>query len=73
LKFIDILVTIETSKEYVKFSINGENGTGSTMLKANDAEKKEDSTILEVDEPVTLSFALRFKYITNCQIFKFIQ
>jgi hypothetical protein len=31
------------------------------MLKANDAEKKEDSTILEVDEPVTLSFALRFE------------
>jgi proliferating cell nuclear antigen len=29
-------------------------------MKANESDKKEESTILEVDEPVTLSFALRY-------------
>jgi len=35
-------ITIETSKESIKFSLNGELGSGSTTLKANDSEKKEE-------------------------------
>lgn len=58
-------MNIETTKEYVKFSINGENGSGSILLKAQDAQRKEDSTIIEVDEPVSLSFAIRYLNLFN--------
>lgn len=59
-------VFIETSKEYVKFSINGENGSGSITLKhRHDPEKKDESVTLEVDEPVNLSFALRYLNLFN--------
>jgi len=54
------LVNIETSKESVKFSINGEHGKGSITLNARDSDKAEDQVTLDVDEPVNLSFALRF-------------
>ena len=37
-----IKVTIETSKERVKFSIDGENGKGSISLNAKDSDKTED-------------------------------
>ena len=59
------LVSIETSKESVIFSVNGEIGAGSVKIKANDSEKPEDRTILEVDEPVNLSFALRYLNLFN--------
>lgn len=59
------IVSIETSKQYIKFSISGEIGGGSTTLRANDSDKKEEQTILEVDEPVTLSFALRYLNLFN--------
>jgi len=58
-------VSIETSKESVIFSVNGEIGAGSVKIKANDSEKPEDRTILEVDEPVNLSFALRYLNLFN--------
>jgi hypothetical protein len=44
----------------VKFSINGEHGKGCITIKANDSDKKEEQCVLEVDEPVNLSFALRY-------------
>ena len=59
------IVQIETSKEAVKFSVNGEIGSGCSTLKHNDSDKKEESTILEVDEPVNLSFALRYLNLFN--------
>lgn len=60
------IVNIETSKEYVKFSINGENGTGNITLKQKyDPEKKDENVTLEVDEPVNLSFALRYLNLFN--------
>ena len=52
-------MTIETSKDSVKFSIMGDNGRGSICLNARDSEKSEEQVILDVDEPVCLSFALR--------------
>jgi len=58
-------VNIETSKESIKFSVSGEIGAGSITIKANDSEKKEEQTILEVDEPVSLSFALRYLNLFN--------
>lgn len=58
-------VTIETSKESIKFSVSGEIGGGSITIKGNENEKKEEQTILEVDEPVSLSFALRYLNLFN--------
>jgi len=58
-------VTIETSKESIKFSVNGEIGGGSVTIKGNESDKKEDQTTLEVDEPVSLSFALRYLNLFN--------
>mmetsp|Transcript_43252 Transcript_43252/g.50087 ORF Transcript_43252/g.50087 Transcript_43252/m.50087 type:complete len:261 (-) Transcript_43252:122-904(-) len=58
-------INIETSKQYIKFSVAGEIGEGSTTLRANQSEKKEEQTILEVDEPVSLSFALRYLNLFN--------
>jgi proliferating cell nuclear antigen len=57
-------MTIETSKEAVKFSINGEHGKGCITVNARDSDKTEEQVQLDVDEPVNLSFALRY-------IFKF--
>ena len=54
-------ITIETSKEHVKFSVVGEIGSGETLIKANEnTEKEDDRVILDIDEPVNLSFALRY-------------
>jgi proliferating cell nuclear antigen len=58
-------VTIETSKESIKFSVNGEIGGGSVTIKGNESDKKEEQTTLEVDEPVSLSFALRYLNLFN--------
>ena len=64
--FINLtIVTLETSKESIKFSVSGEIGGGSITIKGNESEKKDDSTILEVDEPVSLSFALRYLNLFN--------
>lgn len=63
--FLIFLVTIETSKESIKFGVNGEIGGGNIVIKANENEKKEEQTILEVDEPVSLSFALRYLNLFN--------
>ncbi len=61
---------IETTKEAIKFSINGDNCSGSTTIKASQQTMggEEDNTvqtILEVDDPVTSSFALRYLNIFN--------
>merc|ERR1711953_1017168 len=51
---------IKASKEYIKFSVQGDVGTGNVMLKPRDAEKPEDRVSLKVQEPVTANFALRY-------------
>ena len=47
--------------------MNGETASGHTTIKAteNMEEEKAKQTILEVDEPVTSSFALRYLNIFN--------
>jgi len=55
-------VVISATKEGVKFSVNGELGNGNITLRHNtevDA-KPEESTTIEVQEPVSLTFALRY-------------
>ena len=68
-------ITIETSKEHVKFSVVGEIGSGETLIKANEnTEKEDDRVILDIDEPVNLSFALRYllKFNHNINLINYI-
>jgi len=51
---------INASKEGLRFSVQGDVGTGNVMLKPRDAEKQEDKVSLTVHEPVTATFALRY-------------
>jgi hypothetical protein len=41
-------VRIETTKEYVKFSVVGELGSGSTLLRAKESDKEEQRVTLDV-------------------------
>jgi proliferating cell nuclear antigen len=65
LSAISETVQIETGKDAIKFSVNGEIGSGSVTLKSIESDKKEEQVILEVDEPVNLSFSLRFLNFFN--------
>merc|ERR1712110_771094 len=50
--------TIGCSKEGVKFSVNGDLGTGNIMLRQHsDPEKEENNVTIEMEEPVELTFA----------------
>ena len=52
---------ISCQKEGVKFSVTGDLGTGNIMLRPNaSADKEEDQTVIEMEEPVELTFALRY-------------
>jgi proliferating cell nuclear antigen len=52
-------IKIETNKECIKFSITGEVGTGNAVL--NQRETGDENEVsLQVDEPVSLSFAARY-------------
>jgi len=55
-------VVIAATKEGVKFSVKGDLGTGNvTVRPTSDIDTKEDDkTSIELNEPVTLSFALRY-------------
>jgi proliferating cell nuclear antigen len=56
---------VETETDSVKFSVDGEVGKGSVILKETDAEKPEDQTSVKVEEKVKLSFALRYLNMFN--------
>ena len=54
-------VTISATKSGVKFTASGDIGTGSVQLRQNAAaDKKEDAVIIDMSEPVTLTFALKY-------------
>jgi len=54
-------VIIAATKEGVKFSVSGEMQSGSTLLgQHTSTDEKEPSTTVELQEPVTLTFALRY-------------
>lgn len=47
-------------KEGISFSVNGDIGNGSVRLKTRETEKNSDKVVVNVEEPVTLAFALRY-------------
>lgn len=46
-------LTIVTKQDHVQLSVEGQAGSGFIKLTANDSDRKEDMTIIEVEEPVT--------------------
>ena len=52
--------TIACTKEGVRFTVSGSIGTGNVLIRAADTEKEEDRVTIEMEEPVELSFALRY-------------
>jgi proliferating cell nuclear antigen len=52
--------TIAATKEGVKFSVSGDIGTGNVTVRQNAAADKEQQTLIELQEPVSLTFALRY-------------
>lgn len=59
------IVEIETSKEAVKFTVSGDIGNGTITVKHNDNDKDTERVNLMVDQPVKLTFALRYLNIFN--------
>ena len=54
-------VVISCTKEGVKFSAAGDIGTGNIKLaQTANVDKEEEAVIIEMQEPVTLTFACRF-------------
>merc|ERR1711904_645597 len=51
---------VSASKEGIKFSVQGDVGTGNVILKPRESEKPEEKVTLTVQEPVTATFALRY-------------
>merc|ERR1712185_81681 len=51
---------INASKEGIRFSVQGDVGTGNVMLKPREAEKPEERVALTVHESITATFALRY-------------
>ncbi|MFS8011857.1 Proliferating cell nuclear antigen [Helianthus anomalus] len=54
-------VVISVTKEGVKFSAKGDIGTANIVCKQNTSvDKQEEATIIEMQTPVSLTFALRY-------------
>lgn len=53
-------VNIETNKNYVAFSVQSDNVSGYIKIETNDSMSQEESTVVKVEEPVNLAFALRY-------------
>ncbi|CAD8106488.1 unnamed protein product [Paramecium primaurelia] len=62
---INEAIGIETSKDGIKFYVKGDIGEGQVSVKSNDGEKKEERVECDVDEPVNLSFAVRYFNLFN--------
>jgi proliferating cell nuclear antigen len=53
-------VTVETNKSYIKFSVSGDSVGGSIRIDSNNSDEVDENTVIHVDEPVNLAFALRY-------------
>ena len=55
-------MTIAVTKEGVRFSVSGDMGSGNMTLKSDNTvdTKEEDRVVIDMQEPVTLNFALRY-------------
>eukprot|EP00933_Yihiella_yeosuensis_P045429 TRINITY_DN407_c0_g3_i1.p1 TRINITY_DN407_c0_g3~~TRINITY_DN407_c0_g3_i1.p1 ORF type:complete len:259 (-),score=79.66 TRINITY_DN407_c0_g3_i1:240-1016(-) len=51
---------LSASKEGLKFSVQGDLGTGNVMLKPRESDNANEKVSLTVHEPVTATFALRY-------------
>lgn len=61
LSLIGDTCSVACGKEGVKFGVSGDLGTGSITIKqSTSADRPELSTLVEMEEPVDLSFALRY-------------
>merc|ERR1711971_1413841 len=60
LKELGETMPVQASKEGIRFSVQGDVGTGNVMLKPRESEKPEERVALTVHEPVTATFALRY-------------
>jgi proliferating cell nuclear antigen len=57
-------VSIEATKDSIKFACSGDIGSGSVILKTHsNTEKPDESVTVDMNEPVSLTFSL--KYLTN--------
>ena len=53
--------TISCTKEGIRFSVTGDIGTGSVLIRANATAKDEkDHVVIDMEEPVELNFAMRY-------------
>merc|ERR1711862_217137 len=53
-------MVVAASKEGIRFSVQGDIGTGNVLLKPRESDKPEDRVHLTVHEPVNAAFALRY-------------
>lgn len=53
-------VIIETTKNFIKFSVSGENIGGNIRLESNVSGNVDEAVDINVVEPVNLAFALRY-------------
>merc|ERR1712014_452391 len=53
-------ISVNASKEGIKFSVQGDIGTGNVLLKPRESDKPEERVQLTVPEPVNATFALRY-------------
>lgn len=52
---------ISCTKEGVRFSVSGDLGTGNVLIRSNSSpDKEEDQVLIDMEEPVELTFALRY-------------
>jgi proliferating cell nuclear antigen len=58
-------LTIVTNPSFVTFSVESEAGSGSIKLGNNETGSAEERTTLEVSEPVTQQFAIRYLNMFN--------
>lgn len=64
LQLLTVTVTVECTKEGVKFSASGDIGSGAVTLRSHtDVEKPDNNIDIELSEPVALTFSL--KYLVN--------
>jgi len=53
-------VTIAVTKEGIKFSTNGDIGEANITIRQTAGDNKDEMVAIELGEPVTLTFALRY-------------
>ncbi len=53
-------VIIETTKNSIKFPVNSEFVGGTIKIDSNESGERDELTMINVDEPVNLAFALRY-------------